>query len=441
MTCRSAGESAATSSERRAPLKRIAFACAFVAAVVASGGAVAQSPQSHPGDRIFQLTALHEIHLTISAAEWAALQTSSPRGGGATGGSDYKAADGRLIHVGSGFGGYFPWARATLRVGNTEIKDAGIRYKGNFTFTSSSASAPLFANFKVKIDVYGADGSWDGVRTFNIHPGVIDRSKMRDAVAFALFRGAGVPAPRTTYAEVFFTVPGIYSKVSGGLYTVIEDVNRRSLQRTLPPGTGLLMKPEGMRGGVQSLGASWSNYVNTFRPDRDATPHEQRRVMEFAGLVSQSDVGLFRREIGKYLDVDRFLRFLAINAFIVNTDSYLGGGHNFYIYLDPADDKFRFIPWDQDLSMNARGTGNAGVDLITPYRGDQPLIYWLLDDPAVMAQYRAIWKELSSTVLSVASVTTLVDDIEKVGTGRGPSPRAFLQSRAEYLQQVVAGWK
>ena len=91
--------------------------------------------------------------------------------------------------------------------------------------------------------------------------------------------------------------------------------------------------------------------------------------------------------------------------------------------------------------MNARGTGNAGVDLITPYRGDQPLIYWLLDDPAVMAQYRAIWKELSSTVLSVASVTTLVDDIEKVGTGRGPSPRAFLQSRAEYLQQVVAGGK
>ena len=411
-----------------------------MAAVVAVGGAAAESSsQSHPGDRIFQITALHQIHLTITAAEWSVLQTSSPRGGGSTGGSDYKAADGRLIHVGSGFGGYFPWGRAAFRVGKTEFKDVGLRYKGNFTFTSSSAAAPLFANFKLKIDAYGTSGSWDGVRTINLHPGVIDRSKMRDAIAFALFREAGVPAPRTTYAEVFFTVPGIYNNVSGGLYTVIEDVNRRSLQRTLPPGTGLLMKPEGMRGGFQSLGSAWTNYVPTLRPDREATPHEQRRVMEFGSLVSQTDVALFRRDIGKYLDVDKFLRFLAINAFIVNTDSYLGGGHNFYIYLDPSDDKFRFIPWDQDLSMNARG--NAGIDLVTPYRGDQPLIYWLLDDPAVMAQYRGILKELSASVLAPAALMKLVDDLEKVGSGRGPSPREFLQSRAVYLQQLVAGWK
>lgn len=416
------------------------IACALAAAAVAVGGAAAQSsPQANPGDRIFQLTGLHQIHLTISPVEWAALQTSTPKGGGGTGGTDYTAQDGRLIHVGSGFGGYFPWARATFRVDKTEFKDVGLRYKGNFTFTSSSASAPLFANFKLKIDAYGTRGTWDGVRTINLHPGVIDRSKMRDAIAFALFRGAGVPAPRTTYAEVFFTVPGLYTNTFGGLYTVIEDVNRRSLQRTLPPGTGLLMKPEGLRGGFQSLGASWSNYVPTLRPDREATPHEQRRVMEFAGLVSQTDVALFRRDIGKYLDVDKFLRFLAINAFIVNTDSYLGGGHNFYIYLDPSDDRFRFIPWDQDLSMNARGS--AGMDLVTPYRGDQPLIYWLLDDPAVMAHYRAILKELSATILSPAALTKLVDDLEKVGRDRGPLPREFLQTRATYLQQLVAGWK
>ena len=32
------------------------------------------------GDRIFQTTKLHRIHVSVSAAEWAVLQTSSVRG-------------------------------------------------------------------------------------------------------------------------------------------------------------------------------------------------------------------------------------------------------------------------------------------------------------------------------------------------------------------------
>ena len=353
--------------------------------------------------------------------------------------------DGRLIHVGSGFGGYFPWVRADMRIDDgerkTEFKDVGLRYKGNLSFSSSSAAAPLFANFKLKLDVHGTKGTWDGEKTFNLHAGVVDTSKMRDAIAFAIFRAAGVPAPRTAYVELTFTVPGVYQDAPAGLFTLIEDVNKKFLERVLPPGTGLLMKPEGMRGGVQSMGDTWASYMPTFRPDREATPHEQQRVMEFARLVSQPDVALFRSKIGTYLDVDQFLRFIAVNALIVNTDSYLSGGHNFYLYLDPKDDKFRFIPWDQDLSMGSRG-GRGGIgpqiDVMRPFTGDQPLIYWLLDDPAIAAQYRAIVRELGTSVFTAAELSKLVDALEKVGTGRGPSPREFIATRTAYVQQLLA---
>ena len=153
----------------------------------------------------------------MSAAEWAVLQTSTPRGAASSAtpaGSDYKDAQGRLFHVGGGFGGYFPWVRANVRIGDGSagptFTDAGLRYKGNLSFQSSSAAAPLFANFKLKLDVFGANGRWDGVKTFNLHAGVIDGSKMREPIAYALFRAAGVPAPRTAYAELLFTVPGVY---------------------------------------------------------------------------------------------------------------------------------------------------------------------------------------------------------------------------------------
>jgi hypothetical protein len=109
-------------------------------------------------------------------------QTSSPRNGGGTGGSDYRNTEGRLVHVGSGFGGFFPWVKAEMRAGGETFKDVGLRYKGNLSFAQTNASQPLFASMKVKIDVHGARGAWDGEKVVNFHARVVDTSKMREAL-------------------------------------------------------------------------------------------------------------------------------------------------------------------------------------------------------------------------------------------------------------------
>ncbi len=405
------------------------------------------SAQAADDKNIFVHTKLHQIGVTLSRAEWDVLQTSDARMGGAVvgggeGGTDYVRSDGRLVHVGSGFRGTFPWVHADMRVDGAEIKDIGLRYKGNFSFMSSSAAAPFRANFKVKTDVFGGKASWNGLETLNFHAGVLDPSLMREALGFAVFRAAGVPAPRTAYAEITFNVPGLYADAPGGIYTLIENVNKQFLKRALPPGTGLLFKPEGTRGGVQSRGDTWSAYTSTFRPDREATTQEQKRVMEFANLISQPDVALFRSRIGTYLDVDEFLRYIAVNAFLVNWDSYLTGNHNYYFYLDPKDDKFRFIPWDLDLSSGGRMGGPAAVgDIMRPFSGDNPLIYWLLDDPAVAEKYRAIVKELSKTAFARTELEKFIVDLEKINPRRDPTLRTFIDSRASYVQSLVAGWE
>lgn len=406
----------------------------------AGAGTIPAAGTAQDKDPIFGLGRVHQIEVALPAAEWSVLQRSSPRGGAGAGGTDYTQADGRLVHVGSGFGGYFPWAHADVRLDGQEFRNVGLRYRGNFSFTSSSIAAPLRASLKLKLDTYGTKGSWAGIKTLNFNAGNLDTSLTREALAFALFRAAGVPAPRTAYAEIRFTVPELYNNTRGGFYVMIENVNRAFLKEALPPGQGLLMKPEGTRGGIQApAGSTWASYKGVLRPDREATEHEQQRVMEFAQLISQNDVALFRARVGTYLDVEEFLRFLAINAFIENWDSYLGGSHNYYLYLDSSDDKFRFIPWDEDLAMGTR-PGGQGINLAFPMQGNQPLIYWLLEDPAVQARYRAVLKELSQTVLARAELMKLADTVEAAIGIKGAAPRTYLENRANFLVQLVAAW-
>jgi spore coat protein H len=396
---------------------------------------------------IFGPGKLHQVRVSLSKAEWDVMQTSSGRGYSGALGTDIVQPDGRLVHVGGGFGGYFPWVHADLLLNGREVRDVGLRYKGNGSFVNSDAAFPFRVNLKVKTDLFGGKADWNGAETLNFHAGVMDPTLTRETVSYAIYRAAGIPAPRTAYAEITFNVPGLYENAPGGFYTLIENVNKSFLKRALPPGTGLLLKPEQLRGGIQYLGETWASYIPIYRPDRDATPHEQQRLIEFTRLISQTDVapgGLFREKIRTYLDVDEFLRFIAVTAFIMNRDSYLNGSHNFYLYLDPKDDKFRFIPWDVDKAMPARGNlvnlTNGGFDVLQPTGPGNALLYRLLDDPVVMAEYRAILKELAESVFLDPVLNKMIADADQVVSNRDPSARIFLNNRAAYIQSLVAEW-
>jgi spore coat protein H len=441
-------------------------AAAPVAAPVAASTARWMDPAET--DPVFGLDRLHRVALTLTAAEWTVLQqeTIVQRNRGGMGGpagdeSDYVRADGRTIHVGGGFGGIFPWVRAGVRVGSLALPDVGLRYKGNSSYNASLGS--LHRNLKLKTDFHGGTATWEGHSNLNFNAGVLDPSRLRESLSYAVFRAAGVPAPRTAFAEVTLTVPAVHTDTPLGLYTLVENVNRRFLRRVLPPGNGLLLKPEGARVGVPYLGDTWSAYTNIYRPERPPTAAEQERVMAFARLVNLAPAAEFRAEIAAFLDLEAFLRFVAVNALLVNHDSFLRGSHNYYLYLDPTDQRFRFIPWDQDLSLASFG-GSAGVelDLLRPWSTDNPLLQRILGDAVHAARYRAILQDLATRVFTRDRLLDLLGRLEvlvaaplaaehaaaagrgdyfagNTRLGHGPAPRAFFESRLTHVAAQLDG--
>src|SRR5439155_21040682 len=81
-----------------------------------------------------------------------------------------------------------------------------------------------------------------------------------------------------------------------------------------------------------------------------ATPEQQRRVIDFAQLVSSATDVEFAARVGNFLDLDEFARFLAGEVLLPNYDSILADGQDFYVYLDPRSNKIGFIPWDLDAA-------------------------------------------------------------------------------------------
>src|SRR5262249_32473167 len=183
-------------------------------------------------------------------------------------------------------------------------------------------------------------------------------------------------------------------------------------------GKGMLLKPEGLQNGLPHFGTDWNRYEQNYRPRSEIDEKQQKRLIDFTRLVHQPDEGLFRKEIASYLDVEAFLRFLAANALLANLDSFLGFGHNFYLYLHPDTNKFLFIPWDLDLSMGAwpmAGTPEQQVNLsiMHPHRGANRLIDRLLAVKEINEQYRKVVKELTDTCFTKERLLKDLDAIEK----------------------------
>src|SRR6185369_7109003 len=113
---------------------------------------------------------------------------------------------------------------------------------------------------------------------------VADHSFMSDALGYEFFRDAGVPAPRTAYAYLTASVQGEWSRKPLGLYLMVEPVDAEFASDRFSKKSAIF-KPVTYQ-LFEHLGDDWSAYAAIYDLKTKATTEQQRRVIEFARLVS-----------------------------------------------------------------------------------------------------------------------------------------------------------
>ncbi len=250
-----------------------------------------------------------------------------------------------------------------------------------------------------KITLERATGSGNhlaGMARVNLKSMYNDPSQMREALAWRLFRSAGVPSARHTYAKLAFDT-SYY-----GLFSLIEQVDKRFLKDHFGGNDrGNLYKAYCGDVGCATLehragrdgDDSGRQYFTTAHDDRtyrlktneddhDASTYDDLakfiRTINGIGLPSgdgRFDTDAFRESVDSIMNAHAFLRWASVNLLLGSWDNYYATPSNYYLYnsgrLGAEDDfmqspYFTFIPWDYDncLGIDYVGTKWQYTDIL-----------------------------------------------------------------------------
>jgi hypothetical protein len=272
----------------------------------------------------------------------------------------------------------------------------GVRFKGNSSLASSwgggSYKLPLRLDFDHYDDIYPDTDKqrFLGFEHISLSNGWSDSSFVRDKLGTDIFADFGVAVPATAFYRV--EIDHGAGPVYFGLYTAIELPSDRSfLDRSFAGHEGNLYKPEG-------TGATWAVFDSATlgkENHEDVADFTDAAALFDALHADRTDATVWRAGLEKSLNVEVFLRWLALNTVIQDWDSYGNMSHNYYLYADPNDaGRFRWIPWDHTFAFS--GAGGIGqsqpLDLSTVTEA-WPLIRFLVDDPVYGSRYRALVAE------------------------------------------------
>ncbi|MCS6978398.1 MAG: CotH kinase family protein [Gemmatales bacterium] len=369
---------------------------------------------SGDGSPAFGASRVWSIDLSLTPDEFAAMQPIMPGPFGPPPGPAQPRNPVNRPTERNLFGVEFPWARANVTIDGQTLRNVGLRYSGEITYLTSSMA--LKRPLRLGFDRFGGD-KWREHSGLQLQAMPMDPSKARQVMAGLIFRAAGVPTPRTAFAEVTLSVPGRYDREYLGLYTVVEELDGGFLRRHFGSDRGVLFRPFGSQ-NLPYLGENWEAYRPVYRPHREVTPAEARRLIEFTSLVHRADENEFQRRIGEFIDTESFLRYLTAHVLTAQLESFFALGHNYALYLDPQSSKFHLLPGDMEFALgNFLLFGNADqladLSIRKPYPGECRLVERLLRTPGVAERYSAFLRDQLKEAFSKEGLSRQLDTIEQ----------------------------
>ena len=219
-----------------------------------------------------------------------------------------------------------------VSIGGRKLTGIEIRKKG--FFGSSDAERP---SLKIRVENADQVRLLGGTQRITLNNNKQDRSNASQLLSYNLFRAAGLPAPRSGLAKV--TVNG----TSLGVYTYLESIDAPFLQRTFQSDTGDLYE------GVFPTDFV-ADRLDRFDVKTNKKGNDKADLKQIISILEKPGADLVS-QLQKHFDIDEFVKYWALESLIGFWDGYAANQNNYYLYKNPKDGKFHFIPWGADMAF------------------------------------------------------------------------------------------
>ncbi|MBI5154524.1 CotH kinase family protein, partial [Candidatus Poribacteria bacterium] len=228
--------------------------------------------------------------------------------------------------------------------------DVGFRPRGG-SFTRPVARK----SWKLDFNSLVPGREFHGLEKVNLNGDHNDATFLRRMAAHAVGRRMGLPMPRTHFVALYITTESrieefqsiqvhaemIDEEFAGSWFGNKDGNLYKCLYGSAP--ADLAYRPAE---DYQTLGGGNTYFEGNNEPASDYTDLKQ-----FIAFFNNSPNATVYSGLEHYLNVDNFLRYLALDVAVGSWDDYWYGSNNFYLYFNQGTQRFEWIPYDYDNTL------------------------------------------------------------------------------------------
>jgi hypothetical protein len=278
---------------------------------------------------------------------------------------------------------------ATVTVDGRVYRDVGIHFRGNSSFGVGNGYK---RSLNLAFDFVHADQAIGGYRTLNFLNANTDPTLMRTVVSMHIARQY-IAAPKTNFVRV------VINGENWGVYENAQQFNKEFVKDNFGTTKGARWKiPQGggQGGGFMYQGDDASRYNRTFQIKSKDEPESWAALIDLVKTLNTTPVESLEAALASRLDVDAYLRFLALDNVMISADAFFQRVSDYSLYRHP-DGRFHFVFHDANEMLSM---GRAELSpLIAQNDTSKPIIAKVLAVPALRAKYLGYVREIAEKSL------------------------------------------
>jgi spore coat protein CotH len=262
--------------------------------------------------------------------------------------------------------------RCTFTIDGITLKNVGVRQAGGIYHPYVPITNK--PSLSLKFDEFVRNQLLFDLDKLVLKNGLQDHGLINEHLAYEVFRRAGLAASLTAHARV--TINGIDS----GIYLMREPVDKEFLVRNFGKAfaDGNLYEIENKHDFVDGPGG-------VALDDEGKNGRTRTDLVRFADAIRATSATRFVADLSKYLDIDRFITFVAAERATAHWDGLTYRNNNTYLYAHPKEGKFLLIPYGTDQAFR----GSSGFRGWAYERPQSALVRRMLSVPDLVNRYHA----------------------------------------------------